>query len=404
VADYSHSSLQKYENCPRAFKYQYIDGVKERETIEGFMGNLVHETLRYLYKELMDGRLLPFDDLIDYYRRLWDKKWKNDIKIVRGEEGLTQENYRRTGERCIREYYECYKPFNQGQTVGLELEIPIDIGGFELTGVIDRLVALRDGVYEIHDYKTSLSYPSKKKVDVDRQLALYQIGIQKLMDARRVDLVWHYLAFNKEVRSKRTSEQLEDLKQFVLSMIRQIERAKKLDFFPPKRNPLCEWCGYVDRCPAWQHELKVIQLPKNKFIVDPGVRLVDEYEEVHSKLSRLKVELKNLEKAMVARTERGRDKVLSGDSGEVQIEWEKKFPRSGEKGRSELEQLIRKNKKWKEVSNFDPRKLEGIVRRCEWPGELLNELEKYLDFKVTYRLSLVKLEEEEEEREAEVED
>ena len=36
-------------------------------------------------------------------------------------------------------------------------------------------------------------------MDEDRQLALYQIGIQKMWnDVNRVELVWHYVAFDKE--------------------------------------------------------------------------------------------------------------------------------------------------------------------------------------------------------------
>src|SRR3989304_2392562 len=47
---------------------------------------------------------------------------------------------------------------------------------------------------EIHDYKASGTLPSQDKLDNDRQLALYQIGLkEKFKDVKDVRLIWHYL-------------------------------------------------------------------------------------------------------------------------------------------------------------------------------------------------------------------
>ena len=63
-----------------------------------------------------------------------------------------------------------------------------------------------------------------------------------------VKLVWHYLAHNKKITSKRTNEQLEELKQKTLELIKNIEATKD---FPPKKSTLCSWCEYKYICPAW---------------------------------------------------------------------------------------------------------------------------------------------------------
>ena len=53
-------------------------------------------------------------------------------------------------------------------------------------------------------------------MDEDRQLALYQIGVQNMWnDVCNVELVWHYVAFDKEIRSKRTEEGLDELKKAI---------------------------------------------------------------------------------------------------------------------------------------------------------------------------------------------
>ncbi len=72
-----------------------------------------------------------------------------------------------------------------------------DQGEYLLRGYIDRLDRVKDRTYEIHE--TSKSLPEQSMMDEDRQLALYQIGIQKMWnDVNRVELVWHYVAFDKE--------------------------------------------------------------------------------------------------------------------------------------------------------------------------------------------------------------
>ena len=44
---YSHTQLSVYEECPLKYKLRYLDGIKrDTEGIEGFLGNIVHETLK----------------------------------------------------------------------------------------------------------------------------------------------------------------------------------------------------------------------------------------------------------------------------------------------------------------------------------------------------------------------
>ncbi|MDI6735570.1 MAG: PD-(D/E)XK nuclease family protein [bacterium] len=75
---------------------------------------------------------------------------------------------------------------------------------FNITGFIDRLSQRRDGFYEIHDYKTSKSLPDLENLINDRQLSLYQMDIAKRWDdTKKIELVWHYLVFDKELRLSR---------------------------------------------------------------------------------------------------------------------------------------------------------------------------------------------------------
>ena len=46
-----------------------------------------------------------------------------------------------------------------------------------LQGYIDRISVTRNGLWQIHDYKTGRWVPTQEELDTDRQLALYQIGV-----------------------------------------------------------------------------------------------------------------------------------------------------------------------------------------------------------------------------------
>ena len=249
---YSYSKIRRFRDCPLAFRFEYLDKVEveEFETIEAFMGSRVHEVLDRFYGEILKGKAPELGDVQGLYYALWDKRISPAVVV--NKQGLSLEDYRSAGARCLREYYDSYKPFDNEKTVATELLVRIDLlgdGSYKFIGFIDRLDRIDDGVYEIHDYKTSQSLPSQKKKDADEQLALYELGIrQGMSEVSGVDLVWHYLRHNKEMRSRRTHQDLEVLKGSLLSTVRKIEEAIVDDHFPAARTNLCAWCAYQEIC------------------------------------------------------------------------------------------------------------------------------------------------------------
>ena len=175
---YSYSRISTFETCPFQYKLQYIDRITtEEEGVEAFMGSRVHETLEKLYKDLILSKMNTVEDLIEHYNEKWKKEWHDEVFI--NKEDMTEEDYRKTGERAIREYYATYHPFDQAKTLWTEKMVQFSLGDEEhrLRGVVDRLDKTPEGVFEIHDYKASQRMPTQEKMDKDRQLALYQIAV-----------------------------------------------------------------------------------------------------------------------------------------------------------------------------------------------------------------------------------
>ena len=246
---YSYSRLSTFEKCPLKFKFRYIDRLEPeiKETIESFLGHAVHQTLQWIYEEVAKGKTLKLDDVINNYVYNWNTEFRKEIRIVKEE--LDSEHYFNQGIKFLIDYFIKYSPFLDN-TIATEKEVLIYLdpnGKYKLKGYIDRLVHNKEtNIFEIHDYKTGGFLKTQEELDNDKQLALYSIAIKQLFEnVQDVHLIWHFLAFNQKITSKRTDEQLEALKQELMQLIDKIESTKD---FPANPSMLCKWCEFRKYC------------------------------------------------------------------------------------------------------------------------------------------------------------
>ncbi|HEY8493847.1 MAG TPA: PD-(D/E)XK nuclease family protein [Myxococcota bacterium] len=250
---YSHSRLASFENCPRQFHYRYVERRQvDTEGIEAFLGKRVHEVLERLNHFVARGLVPSLAKVLERFRAEWDRHFDPArVRIVRAEN--PPEVYRENGERCLANHYRRHYPFDRDETLGIEahLAFPLDPEGrYRIQGFVDRLARAPDGAIEIHDYKTGRWVPAQERLDADRQLALYQIGVQARHGPDTpVRLVWHYLLRDQVRVSTRTSEQLEALREETVALIDRIEAERDFD---PRPGALCTWCEHNDVCPAMQ--------------------------------------------------------------------------------------------------------------------------------------------------------
>ena len=398
---YSHSQLSTYETCPHQYKLSYIDKIKvETEGIEAFMGSRVHDALEKLYRDLKVTKLNSLEEIIDYYHQSWEKNWNEMVQIIR--KGYSAEDYRRLGEKCITDYYKRYYPFDQGKTLGLEENIyfPLDQEkGYSIRGFIDRLALLDHSILEIHDYKTSGRLPTQENVNSDRQLAFYQMGVEgKWKDIQEIRLIWHYLAFDTEIRSSRTPEELHRLRRKTLELIQKIETDRQ---FLPKEGPLCNWCDYQGFCPKRKHLMIVESLPLNEYLNEEGVTLVNKYVALKERKrlldEEIDFELAKLEEALYAYAQREEVEAIFGSDhvAKIKIETKEKYPLKGEPSRKVLDEMIKKAGKWMDVSDLNPWMLTRVIGRAGWDPSLVKKVKGFSTVEENRSLTVSKLKERE---------
>ena len=307
---YSHSRLGTYENCPFQYKLRYVDRLKPilGNSIESFMGSMVHDSLEWLYKLAQDSNIVSKESLVNKYDELWSENWKDDIRVVKKD--LTADNFKETGKTCLERYYDRYHPFDQAITIGLEermmIQLPEDK---KMQGYIDRLDKIADGHLSVHDYKTSNRVPPQAKADQDRQLGLYALAVhQKYPEIKKIDLVWHYVRFDEEVRSSRTEQQLDIMVENTVNLIKAVETATELKNFPTKTSILCNWCEFKAQCPEYSHQYaSQNDIP----ILDTTTMTAAQAAETVDKLVELKEKKKTLSADMDAMIETLESKLIT---------------------------------------------------------------------------------------------
>ncbi|MBI4980595.1 PD-(D/E)XK nuclease family protein [Candidatus Woesearchaeota archaeon] len=180
------------------------------------------------------------------------------------------------GKKFISDYYEHYKPFNQFTVIGLETQDLFELSNGRSYHVrIDRFCSDKEGNYYICDYKTNNQLKAQEELDEDRQLAMYSLWVkQKHPDAKSVKLMWYFLAFDKEMISERSDEQLLKLQAETEALIDEVEKCVE---FPVEVSNLCGWCRFQHLCPAFKHKFEVEELPEEKFKDNDGIKLVEEF-------------------------------------------------------------------------------------------------------------------------------
>jgi putative RecB family exonuclease len=398
---YSHSRLSTFEQCPHKFKLRYIDKVETdvEESVEAFMGVRVHETLEKLYSDLRYQKKNSLEDLLGFLNDEWEKNWNDSIIIVKKEYG--PESYQKMARKFVTDYYNRYDPFDQTKTIAIEERILInldDSGDYKLQGYIDRLAEEKDGYYEIHDYKTNSRLPLPEYIDNDRQLALYSIGVKnRYPDAKDVRLIWHFLAFDKEIDSTRTDEELVELKQNTVRLIDTIESEEE---FPTNPSRLCDWCEFKEICRQWSHLYKLKDKPANEYLNDSGVKLVNRYAELKAKQKQVKLdlyaEMEKVEEALIKFAEKEQVDVVFGSNNKVKITVSRRFasPSKHSKEREELEQFLREHDKWDEVAQLDTSAINKSIMEKKWDDQILGVLKEYVKLEESKRLYLSKINDE----------
>jgi len=401
---YSHSSLETFRNCPLQFNYKYVEKIQIdlKKNMEAFMGSMVHDTLEKLYTDLKYKKLLSLEELLIFYNNLWKENYSTEtVEIIR--EGYTELQYKSLGEEYLTNYYNTYKPFNQGKTIGLEMQVNLSLYDkerdktYNLIGFIDRLSLVSENHIEIIDYKTNISPKTQEEVDIDKQLALYSIAVrEKFPFVERIDLCWYFLSVGIKQVSSRTDLELEMLKEETIKTIREIEDSVEKDNFPGKPSALCNWCSYRSVCPFKAHDEKLKKLSENEYLKEEGFFLVNKYQELTNLKKNLTqdvdIQLEKLKDAIITYSKKNNfEKIFGSDKAILVREYDSiKLPEKGTIKRDSLEKLVKENNFWESLSDLSYIQISNLLKDDFFSKDFKEKLLNYINQNKIYRIYLNK--------------
>ena len=377
---YSHSRIGTFETCPYQYKLRYIDRIKPeiQNTIEAFMGDMVHRSLEDLYKRKKSKKRVSKESLIKFYRDTWEKNYSEDIRIVK--EGMEAKNYQKMGEKFLTDYYDTYKPFEQLTILGLETTDRMFLpDGNQWHVRIDKFACDDEGNYYVIDYKTNARMKDQTEADEDRQLAMYSIWVKnKFRDAKSVKLVWNMLAFNKEVVSERSDEELKKLQNEIVAKIKEIENAKE---YPRNVTALCNYCGYKHICPSFSHQQQ-LKLKEDvvEYKADEGLKFVDELAEVKMKMQDLENKKDELTNKLIEFAKAKKLDVVYGSNMKCSVKDYKKVVLPED--REGLIKVLKDKGLWDEFVMLNYSRFNAKARKGELDEDVMKEVELGEDWRV----------------------
>jgi len=289
------------------------------------------------------------------------------------------------GEKFLNDYYEKYKPFEQLMILGLETQDKMTLpDGSSWHVRIDKFACDDKENYYVCDYKTDSWMKDQEEADEDRQLAMYSIWVKdKFKDAKSVKLVWHMLAFNKEVISERTEAQLKKLQEEVVNIIKEIENAKD---FPTNVTALCEYCGFRSKCPSFKHKIELevkAEESKKRFKDDDGLKLVDEFSEIKNKLKEFEDKQDSLKADLIEFAKQKKVDIVYGSNMKANIkEFDRLVLPESEEDYKAFIELLKKKGHWEECCMICYPKVQSKVIKKELHPDLIEKVKLEKDKRI----------------------
>lgn len=232
----SYTAVSAYEKCPLSYRFQYVDGIEVEPTPHLSFGRSLHSVLEWFY-----GRGVPepptLDELLAYLDTCWSREGYTDAEEER--------SYLDQAREVLTRYYRD-NAADFRLPVAVEQRFEMELDGYLLAGVIDRIDRHPEGGFEIIDYKTNRRLPELSRLREDLQLPIYQMACREVLGINASKLTFHYLMAGRRYTTRPFDETaLDRIRERLLRTAEGVAHGE----FRATPNRLCPWCSYLDICP-----------------------------------------------------------------------------------------------------------------------------------------------------------
>jgi putative RecB family exonuclease len=235
----SASSMKTFDQCPRKYYFTYIDKQPRKEYDHFFLGNLCHRALEIFHETYMKDGLKG--------------KTLNKLMSFSFAEAKKEEEFENLNPKIVEEAKELLMDYlkyvsenSMPMVKGVEIPFNFKVGdNILIRGFIDRLDILKDGTFEIVDYKTTKNVKYLEPF----QLLIYGLWLkEEYKDLNKFKA--SYVLLRHGSKPKAYDFNLEDLKKVEKEIISYANKIKTENQWVPVPTGLCNWCDFKEICPA----------------------------------------------------------------------------------------------------------------------------------------------------------
>jgi len=233
------SEYMSWRNCPKAFEFQYIQGIKPEIGIEAEIGREAHIWMHDFFDRVDFQELRKIRSFQSAYKLF--KQMLPDQPILRS----YCDNFIKFEAAEWERLCKTKDPLKYWVPVARELELHVDSVGF--IHHVDRIDLLPSGGLIIIEYK-----PKIRTTAIREELSFYTIGV---LASKKFDLpVTHIGCYGYATAEAKSwpvkSKMLHRVAKYVREMRLQIKayREGKKDVFVKRPSMKCAWCWYNSIC------------------------------------------------------------------------------------------------------------------------------------------------------------
>jgi len=200
----SPSASLKFDDCPRSYQFQYIEGYRQEITNSNLIfGTTMHACIEEYLKELtLTGREI---DIMEVF----DEKWTDvrNTMSVSYNATMGYDDLKDTGLSLCSQFPEAWKKsglivlLEQSGKPCLELKVVVEVQGITLSMKLDALCMNMDGEIVVIDFKTPATATGYELARASDQLTAYQIGCEQIAESLGIEEV-HSVGFFELVKKK----------------------------------------------------------------------------------------------------------------------------------------------------------------------------------------------------------
>lgn len=246
----SPSGAGTFEQCPRRWRFRYIDRLEDPPGEAALAGSFAHRVLELLMQREPPQRTIEEARVIA--RTEWpETEAMDDYQALEHDEKQSR-HFRWQAWTAIEGLWHLEDPATV-EVRATEQDVEAELAGVPFRGIVDRIEQEGDGIV-VTDYKSGKAPSHRYRRSRLDQVLLYAAAVEASTGEMPVRARLLYLG-QRTVGMDVDHKEIDAVTEKLAGTWSEIRTACSEDEFEPRPGPLCGWCPYVSMCPQGAAEV-----------------------------------------------------------------------------------------------------------------------------------------------------